>query len=145
VIMCDLDQFKEINDQCGHPAGDVVLQDIARRLAGGVRAEDDVGRYGGEEFVIILPDCDGPAALPRAERLRRAVECASIPFATASLHLTCSFGVSWTFGGPSDGERLVQEADDALYRAKQAGRNCVVLADTPAGARLRTSNLHGHC
>ena len=125
VIMCDLDGFKKINDHHGHPIGDLVLREVARRLQAVVRAADFVGRYGGEEFLIILPDCNVAEARIRAEQLRREVESAPVEAGGTSFAVTCSFGVSGSGNCGFDGEALVRAADQALYRAKHAGKNRV--------------------
>lgn len=129
VVMCDLDGFKKINDRYGHPAGDVVLQEIARRLLAGVRASDYVGRYGGEEFLIVLPDCSGEEAKMRAEQLRRDIEGSRVEVGGVAFALTCSFGVGYSQNCGFDGEALVREADQALYRAKRAGKNRVEVSE----------------
>jgi diguanylate cyclase (GGDEF)-like protein len=127
-IMVDVDAFKKINDHYGHQVGDLVLQEITQRLTRCIRASDEIGRYGGEEFLIILPDCSGSVALARAEQFRKMIESEPIPLAQGELHVTCSFGVNWTKIGLYDSHELIREADAALYRAKQAGRNCVEMA-----------------
>jgi diguanylate cyclase (GGDEF)-like protein len=129
VIMCDLDGFKRINDRHGHPAGDGVLREIARRLQAGVRASDFVGRYGGEEFLIILPDCNVAEARVRAEQLRREVEDAPVEVGGVAFAVTSSFGVSCSGNCGFDGEALVREAGQALYRAKHAGKNRVEVSE----------------
>jgi diguanylate cyclase (GGDEF)-like protein len=134
VIMADVDHFKKINDHYGHPVGDIVLQEVARRLSSCIRASDQIGRYGGEEFLIILSDCDGSLAFSRAEQLRIAIANAPVLLETVELHITASFGMNWTNAGPIDSDQLVREADAALYRAKQAGRNRVAMAKTPSCA-----------
>ena len=90
VIMCDLDDFKKINDRYGHPAGDGVLQEIARRLQAGVRASDYVGRYGGEEFVIVLPECPVDEALQVLERVRHRLADAVAATVPASVSAFCT-------------------------------------------------------
>jgi diguanylate cyclase (GGDEF)-like protein len=130
-IMVDVDCFKKINDYYGHPVGDLVLQEIARRLGSCIRVSDEIGRYGGEEFLIVLPGCDRYAALSRAEQFRKTIESEPIPLAQRELHVTCSFGVNWTKEGIYDSSELIRGADAALYRAKQAGRNRVEMASTP--------------
>jgi diguanylate cyclase (GGDEF)-like protein len=131
VIMLDVDRFKAINDHYGHPVGDIVLQEVTRRLNSCIRTSDEIGRYGGEEFLIVLPDCDGYSAFSRAEQFRKIIEGEPIPLAHGDvLHVTCSFGVHWTQFGCYDGTELVQEADSALYLAKKSGRNRVETAYT---------------
>lgn len=128
LVMADLDHFKKINDLFGHRSGDKVLQLVATTLRSTIRDYDTLARWGGEEFAIILPDVAKQGALEAAERYRRAIAGASIPKGASGEHLppvTASFGVA-TF--PEDGEdtrELLQRADDALYRSKEAGRNCV--------------------
>jgi two-component system, cell cycle response regulator len=124
VIMLDLDHFKRVNDTYGHMAGDSLLAEVARRLKQCLRLYDVVGRYGGEEFLIIAPSSSLENAFKLAERIRNAI--GSIPIATSAgaIHVTASCGV--TAGGPDaslNSESLVQMADAALYRAKKNGRN----------------------
>ena len=128
LIMCDVDRFKRLNDQFGHPFGDQVIERVAQILSGG-RGSDITCRYGGEEFGVILPSTAAERALEVAERHRVAIESH-----TWSGHddviVTSSFGVADLKSLPSDAgmEQLVQAADMALYRAKQSGRNRVELA-----------------
>ena len=129
ILMGDVDHFKRVNDTYGHKTGDVVLKEVANRLVTGVRNYDVVSRYGGEEFLLLLPGCDAMQACERAEQLRLAV--ASTPFRddAAELDVTMSFGVAVNREWPDrDHGALVREADAALYHAKREGRNCVVLA-----------------
>jgi two-component system cell cycle response regulator len=124
VILADIDHFKAINDSIGHLGGDAVLREVARRLQGELRIYDGVGRYGGEEFLIILPGCDVRGASNRAEELRRVVSSEPIVFGKHSRHVTISLGV--TAVTPDHRitiEALLSEADDALYRAKRNGRD----------------------
>ena len=126
VIMADLDHFKDLNDTHGHMAGDAVLREAVRRMGAGVRSYDAIGRYGGEEFLIVLPGCDGRSGVCRAERLRKLI-CAE-PFDTSEgrISVSCSLGVASTVECDSlDCDTLVRAADAALYRAKHNGRNCV--------------------
>lgn len=124
VLMADLDHFKRINDQHGHAAGDEALRLFARILGETTRTVDLVGRIGGEEFTILLPETGRDAALQVAERLRAAVEAASFEFAGATIRFTVSLGVSVCQGSDTL-DRLLARADDALYVAKHGGRNRV--------------------
>ena len=124
VILLDLDHFKTVNDTHGHLAGDVVLKEVARRMAGCLRPYDTVGRYGGEEFVVVAPSCDRSGAAVVANRILKAL--GSVPFETAqaSLTLTVSCGIAISVAHqPIDPQTLLRLADEALYRAKAAGRN----------------------
>jgi diguanylate cyclase (GGDEF)-like protein len=129
VLMTDLDRFKSINDTHGHLAGDAVLHEAARRLKSAARRYDSVGRYGGEEFLVVLPGCDASHAALQAERMREAI--AATPFLSPSqpISVTVSLGVACESHG--DPEALVREADDALYEAKAQGRNRVVVHSAP--------------
>ena len=136
IVMVDLDKFKSINDSFGHPAGDAVLQQASRRLSTSVRTYDYVGRYGGEEFLIVLPNCNRERARRLSERLRRSVADAPMSAEGRELNITCSLGVAFSdASNGSDVAALVHAADEALYRAKQAGRNCVQVAPSPAVVR----------
>jgi two-component system chemotaxis family response regulator WspR len=131
IVMADLDRFKTINDRFGHPAGDAVLQEVGRRLRAGVRTYDHVGRYGGEEFLIVLPDCDQEKAGKLSERLRQFVAESPMNAEGRDLDVTCSLGVAFTDASKGTSvANLVQAADGALYLAKQNGRNCVRIAPT---------------
>jgi len=135
VIMADLDHFKAVNDTYGHRAGDAVLVELARRLQSAMRPYDMVGRYGGEEFIMVVPRCDATFGGYVAERLRQAV--VSEPFSACgqSLSVTLSLGVAACRGSTDpEGECLIQAADAALYEAKRAGRNRVMVADSLAVA-----------
>jgi len=128
VVLGDLDRFKSVNDTHGHLVGDAVLAEVAARLKASSRKYDDVGRYGGEEFLLILPGCDGASAECQAERLRLEIagqrfECAE----GVSIDLTCSFGVTaLPAGEQAQSVDLIRLADSALLHAKQIGRNTVV-------------------
>jgi diguanylate cyclase (GGDEF)-like protein len=129
VLMVDLDHFKLVNDTHGHLAGDAVLRETARRMKASVRPYDPVGRYGGEEFLIVLPGCDGPTAQAQAERFREAMASEPVHIGGQSIRVTCSIGVSASTGlSASSGDSLVHEADLALYQAKNRGRNQVAQA-----------------
>ena len=126
VAAVDLDFFKEINDTHGHPVGDVVLQQVASIMKTTARDTDAVARYGGDEFVVVMPDTGWQGALMFADRLRRRVDDYSFgPPDTPPLAVTISVGVALGQGAESSTETLLQEADAALYRAKTAGRNRV--------------------
>ena len=130
VVMCDIDKFKAVNDTYGHQAGDAVLKEIARLLKDEAREIDRVGRYGGEEFLMILPGTVLDAAVTFAERLREKVENHTFSYEGGTLRRTISCGVA---AAPhpkvKDQEALVRAADDALYVAKETGRNRVVRFD----------------
>jgi diguanylate cyclase (GGDEF)-like protein len=129
VIMCDIDHFKAVNDQHGHAAGDDVLREVARRLQTSVRSYDMVGRYGGEEFLVVLSKCDPASAVARAENLRNTVAAKPIMLATKWQKVTISVGVAFSTDFPNrDADDILHAADMALYDAKESGRNCVRLA-----------------
>ena len=130
--MFDLDHFKSVNDTYGHQAGDAVLQQLAEILKTSAREIDKVGRYGGEEFILLLPGTVLDAAVTFAERTRQLVESHTFTFEGGSLRRTMSCGVA-AFPHPRIGHReaLVKAADDALYVAKDLGRNRVVRFDSP--------------
>jgi diguanylate cyclase (GGDEF)-like protein len=129
IILGDVDHFKNINDTHGHPVGDQVLREIARRLLLSVRSYDFVGRYGGEEFLTVLNNCAPHSALFRAEQIRRCICARPVHTDAGPLEVTMSLGVllscDW---GPRPAEDLISQADSALYAAKAAGRNRVKLA-----------------
>ncbi len=132
IALADLDHFKSINDTYGHAAGDAVLQEAARRMTASVRAYDTVGRYGGEEFLIIVPSSDELGTVALAERIRVAISSHPMEAGTTLADVTMSLGVAANTGqNPVDAEALLRAADAALYRAKEHGRNRVELA-TPA-------------
>ncbi len=144
LLMVDLDRFKQVNDTGGHMAGDAVLREAARRMKAVTRHYDSPGRYGGEEFLIVLPGCSAQDARTQAERLREAV--AREPFAAAGklLAVTCSIGVSSRGAcGAGDADRLIREADSALYAAKHEGRNRVAAFDSeePSAEGLALTKL----
>jgi diguanylate cyclase (GGDEF)-like protein len=139
LVLIDLDHFKTVNDAYGHLAGDAVLREAARRLKSAVRVYDDVGRYGGEEFLVVLPGCDEQGATSLAERMREQLEAEPVVVHDAAVTITGSFGVV-TAVDPSQTtpEALVHTADDALYAAKRAGRNRVITeSSTQSACRLR--------
>ena len=129
-LILDIDYFKAVNDTYGHDIGDEVLREFASRIAANVRGIDLACRYGGEEFVVVMPDTDLEFAATVAERLRRSVE--TTPFAISrapnKLNVTISIGIAGSEGQGDDAEQLLHRADQALYRAKREGRNRVVAA-----------------
>lgn len=129
VIFCDLDHFKSINDTYGHLAGDDVLREVTRRMGATLRPYDSFGRYGGEELLVVLPNCEVEGALEVAERMRAAVAGYPIASQYGQIVSTVSIGVA------SVGKHevatlsaLLHQADAALYRAKANGRNCITIA-----------------
>jgi len=126
VVAIDLDHFKQINDTRGHPVGDMVLQQLAGIMKATARDTDAVARFGGDEFVIVLPDTGWQGALTFAERLRRRVDDFSFGPPGAPMTITISVGVALARGtDPISPEELLKEADRSLYKAKQQGRNRV--------------------
>jgi len=138
VAIADLDHFKAVNDTYGHLAGDAVLAAIARAMSALLRDYDVTGRFGGEEFVILLPQTNGAEAIRIAERLREKLSEIIIPInagtaAESPLQVTASIGVATLDGSRRDLDDMLAAADAALYEAKKTGRNRVcVLADGPA-------------
>jgi diguanylate cyclase (GGDEF)-like protein len=130
VVLIDVDHFKKINDTFGHLAGDLVLKEVSAIFTSALRSYDGVGRYGGEEFLLILPNCEIESALLRAEQLRQAVQSAQIMDGDTMLQVTASFGVASAFPAHYEAETVIRAVDTALYQAKSNGRNCVIQADT---------------
>jgi diguanylate cyclase (GGDEF)-like protein len=129
VVLIDIDHFKTINDRFGHTVGDLVLKEISAIFTRFLRIYDCVGRYGGEEFLLILPGCGIESALTRAEQLRQAVQSARIMDGETTLQVTASFGVASDFPSDYEAEAVIRTVDTALYRAKSTGRNCVISAE----------------
>lgn len=127
IIIMDIDQFKDINDLYGHDAGDKMLKFIADKLRENTRVEDIVCRYGGEEFVIVMPGASLGVAFERAEHIRRIVDELWVPYENDQMHVTISLGVAAYPVHGADGEDALIRADRALYQAKEAGRNRVIL------------------
>jgi diguanylate cyclase (GGDEF)-like protein len=129
VLMADLDHFKSINDTFGHAVGDVVLREAARRLKLGVRAYDSVGRFGGEEFIAVLPECESKVGVQVAQRLCKLVGEAPVMTAAGKVPVTVSVGIASSDQFPgATAEELLRAADSALYQAKRTGRAQAVLA-----------------
>jgi len=124
VIMADLDHFKHVNDTYGHLAGDAVLREAARRMSASLRAYDAVGRYGGEEFLVVAPSCSVAGGTELAERLRQSICGVPIDASGRAIVVTMSFGVAATCE-IKQVNKLLSMADEALYAAKKAGRNRV--------------------
>ena len=126
LLMLDIDNFKDVNDRYGHPAGDLVLREVARIVKEGVRTVDVVGRYGGDEFMAILPQTAIDDARMLAERLRLSVEASALEAHGAVIRVTVSVGVAeYPAADVGSADDLIRLADQALYRAKQGGRNRV--------------------
>jgi diguanylate cyclase (GGDEF)-like protein len=126
VALVDVDRFKAVNDELGHPCGDEVLKEVARRLRSGLRTYDSVGRYGGEEFLLVLPGCDLTAAVARTEQIRVSLSATPVTTAKKERLVTVSIGVAASKGfGEPEVEPLLNQADIALYDAKKNGRNRV--------------------
>jgi diguanylate cyclase (GGDEF)-like protein len=128
VLIADVDHFKRVNDEHGHPCGDAVLAGIAEVLVRSVRKADVVARYGGEEFCCVLPETELAGALVVAEKLRAAVEAQVVPWKEQALRVTVSLGAAQALDHAEDAKALVGRADAGLYAAKAAGRNRVVAA-----------------
>ena len=131
VIMADIDYFKKINDTHGHLVGDAVLREVTRRLAAGVRPYDVVGRYGGEEFLVVFPGCNAANLVVGAERLRHCVADHPVETTAGPLSVTLSLGLASAEQGEKeilDCETFLRTADEALYAAKAGGRNRVETA-----------------
>ncbi len=125
LILTDIDHFKKVNDTYGHPVGDAVLKRVAAVFAGRARKVDVVARYGGEEFVLILPDTDGEGAELFANKLREEVAAQVMTSEQGPFHVTISMGIAEYPQDTRDSSELIERADQALYRCKRAGRNCV--------------------
>lgn len=137
VAMLDLDFFKQVNDGAGHVAGDAVLREAAKRITTSIRVCDLAGRYGGEEFLIVMPRCDDETSLRVADRVRAAIALAAMGTPDRPIEITASIGVTATSApAATTPDALIANADAALYRAKQSGRNRVdsVRTDPPKAA-----------
>jgi diguanylate cyclase (GGDEF)-like protein len=129
VMIADLDHFKSVNDTYGHAAGDAVLREVTRRMQTHVRPYDAVGRYGGEEFLILLPGCNHSETAHKAERLRQTIAQQPVETESGPLKMTMSVGAAATGDWPEHTpSQVLNLADSALYRAKEEGRNRVIVA-----------------
>jgi diguanylate cyclase (GGDEF)-like protein len=127
LIMIDVDWFKSVNDELGHLGGDYTLRELAACITAGVRREDLLVRYGGEEFALVLVESSREGALEAAERIRACVEQHPFEFEGRKFQVTISLGVAFTSGEPAPAvDELIRQADERLYQAKHAGRNRVV-------------------
>ncbi len=144
ILMADVDHFKRVNDTYGHLAGDAVLREMARRMAELVRPYDAVGRYGGEEFLILLPGCAGDEALEVAERFRERAAEQPVVFEGSPIPVAISIGLASQLQVISEApEPLIAAADAALYDAKRNGRNRVCVAPSVADAPAEAHVAHG--
>jgi two-component system, cell cycle response regulator len=137
VVLIDIDHFKRINDTHGHICGDAVLKEVAQRMKNSVRPYDTVGRYGGEEFLIVVSSSDEQGTMSLAERVRYALESRPIETEAGEVSVTVSCGVAVSIGKGMDPQSLLRMADEALYRAKQQGRNRSELAPVVSTADSR--------
>ena len=128
MIMIDIDHFKKVNDEHGHQAGDVMIQSLGALLLRGIRAGDIACRYGGEEFLLVLPKAPKDITAERAERCRTAFEEMTITHGEKTMRATISLGVAVYPADGATADEVINAADEALYRAKSTGRNCVVLS-----------------
>lgn len=144
VIMADMDGFKQLNDAFGHGIGDTMLQEIAQVFRDQCREADFPARYGGEEFAILVPNEAAADAATLAERCRRHIEDIRLGADEDAARTTASFGVADSGGAPSS-DAVVQKADEALYRAKQAAGNCVVRANSAEPDRVDAGQPTGRC
>lgn len=127
VIMCDIDDFKEINDKFGHDAGDHILKSLAQLIRISVREQDAFGRWGGEEFLLLLPETDIEGGVIVAEKIRKNISVTPINYSEEEIPVTMTFGVA-LYNEPMQLDECIKKADQALYFGKQKGKNCVIKA-----------------
>lgn len=128
IIIFDIDHFKKINDTYGHTGGDIALKGISDIANEYVRSNDILGRIGGEEFLVILPNTSSKQAYDIAERIRQGIEKADITLGDEIVNISASFGISQLTQNQPNFNQIFHEADIALYQAKNSGRNCITLA-----------------
>ena len=128
MIMFDLDHFKDVNDRYGHLCGDAVLTAVGKRMKEVLRGSDLKCRYGGDEFLVLLPETPLHGARRVADTLRREIAERPVPWAGEGLTVTASFGLAQTMPGEVNVQAVIARADQALYRAKNDGHNCVRIA-----------------
>jgi two-component system, cell cycle response regulator len=124
IVLADVDHFKQVNDRFGHETGDVILKEITKRFSDNLREYDGIGRYGGEEFLIVIPGCNLPTTMRRANEIREAIESAPVRTSHGELAVTVSMGATVSESSTNVGF-LLRHADTALYEAKRNGRNRV--------------------
>lgn len=127
LVMFDIDFFKKVNDNYGHLAGDEVIKHTADIAKSKLRQSDSIGRYGGEEFGVLLPETDAEGARIICERIRETIEKNAVQTSVAPIHCTVSVGIAQLTSRPKNHMKWMQYADDALYTAKNSGRNCVIV------------------
>jgi two-component system, cell cycle response regulator len=129
ILLCDIDHFKQVNDTHGHAAGDAALRKVAKHLTDSVRNYDAASRYGGEEFLIVMPNCEARSGCERAEHIRRTLQLSAENARDAEIALTISVGIANSGDWPGlEAEALIRKADEALYEAKTCGRNRAVIS-----------------
>jgi diguanylate cyclase (GGDEF)-like protein len=144
LVMFDLDHFKDLNDRYGHLAGDAALNAIGTRMKEVLRGSDLKCRYGGEEFLVLLPETPLHGARRVAETLRREIAERPVPWSGEGLTITASFGLAQTTPGEINVQAVIARADQALYRAKDDGRNCVRIAAESATLVPDETRRHNH-
>lgn len=141
LALLDIDHFKQINDRFGHAAGDSALRSVVAVLEQNLRARDVLGRYGGDELLVVMPETDAEQATPVCARLRELLAGSRLAGGAAQIDLTVSIGVASARGEGADFEKLVQAADAALYEAKRKGRNRICVAEEQGPPALKKSAL----